>query len=364
MAKGFLIGSNDFDVLFEAAFSNFATTTFSGLSPTCIYCTRYYGSNPNANGYYKYNTTIFDASPRGFLPSNTKVATVTTTGQWMTIKRESTGFSVNGTTYRNSSRGSYPINRVGLVFCGGGGGASGWQASSWDNSWATYRQEYSAQTGSAGGGGGTVACVLNLDAYNYSLYLGNGGASAGWDTKASSGGDSTLKLTSSSGTTLAIAYGGEGGYGYNYWGTAAGGSTYLLNNSSYYTGLGGVNGGGGGENSYYNVYWDSYGELSEYSHRGPYEVIGGSTSTANYYLSQQVSGSKITIGSSAVANYEPDPIFGDDIGFPSGGACAITKISGSAYGFGGDGYMDLSIQNDSAYGSGENGNNSVALLFY
>ena len=220
MAKGFYIGSDDFDNLFETPYTNFNTTTFTGLSPTCKYCTRLWGTNPNANGYYKYNTTTFDASPRGFLPSNYKVATVTTTGRWMKIQRESTGFSVNGTTYRNSNRGSYPINRVGLVFCGGGaGGTGGGSSISVDGSDGYY---FDWSGGNGGGGGASVAVTLWLDSYTYYIYLGAGGRGGDGDSSSSSGGTvganggaSYLRLTSSSGTLLATANGGNNNGNHN-----------------------------------------------------------------------------------------------------------------------------------------------------
>lgn len=365
MAKGFCIGGSDFDTLFEASYTNFNTVTFSNLSPTCKYCTRYFGDNPNSKYSYGNNRTLFDASPRGFLPSNYKVATVTTTGRWMKIQRESTGFSVNGTTYRNSNRGSYPINRVGLVFCGGGAGGDGGGAFVEMDGDVGFYANWSC--GNGGGGGGTVAVTLWLDKYTYYLYLGRGGRGGSESTTSSSGGGlgnnggaSYLRLTSSSGTLLATANGGIRG-------SSGEQATGVINNSSYTTTVGtakGAYGGTGGycDDMYLNTdmgygYADGVGNFSGSSNSG----------TLSGYFSQQVSGARINQTIGGVSDYYSwDAPDGNQYQMGPGceGRSAMDTVAGCG-GRGGDaGYNQGSWSTEAYAYAGGDGNDARAFFYY
>lgn len=360
MAKGFQIDGNDFDVLFEAPYTNFGTVTFSGVSPTCKYCTRYFGDNPNGGThYYAKNGTKYDASPRGFLPSNYKVATVTTTGRWMKIQRESTGFSVNGTTYRNSNRGSYPINRVGLVFCGGGaGGAGGGSSITADGD--SYYFDWAG--GNGGGGGATVAVTLWLDKYTYYIYLGAGGAGGDGDSSSSSGGKtggnggaSYLRLTSSSGTLLVTANGGKAGGNHDD-------STATINNGNYFTTVGTAKGSGGGNGGMAQGYSDPvYGGYLDFVLDADGSFNSGSIAG---YLSQQVSGSRISMsgsGKSAYYNWTGPDGSDHQMGGGGGGVSAMGTYGGN----GGDANETESWGEPVGYvENGANGQGGVAWFYY
>lgn len=368
MAKGFQIEGNDFDVLFEAPYTNFNTTTFSGVSPTCKYCTRYFGDNPNGGvHYYAKNGTHYDASPRGFLPSNYKVATISTTGKWMKIQRESTGFSVtvnnSTTTYRNSNRGSYPINRVGLVFCGGGAGGGGGGAYVEMDGDAGFYANWSA--GNGGGGGATVAVTLWLDKYTYYLYLGAGGSGGGSSTSSSSGGQvggnggaSYLRLTSSSGTLLATANGGK---------CDQSEAAATINNSSYTTTVATAKGGyGGAGGACYDMYQSleyDYGYADDIYQAGS----AGSSGTLSGYFSQQVSGARINQSNSGIdAHYDWTSPDGNSYWMGAGGEgrSAMDTTAGCG-GRGGDaGYNQGSWSVDAYAENGGSGKGGRAFFYY
>lgn len=358
MAKGFSISGSDFDVLFEAPYTNFNTTTFTGLNPTCTYCTRYFGDNPNGGTYfYSRNGTKFDASPRGFLPSNYKVATITTTGKWMKIQRESTGFSVtvnnSTTTYRNSNRGSYPINRVGLLFCGGGAGGGNGSA---DLTW--YSDTYGEahwDAGHGGGGGATIGVTLWLDKYTYYLYIGKGGYSD------SIGGASYLRLTSSSGTLLATANGG------NY----SSGGTATINNSNYFTLLGSAKGGNGGQGGGVSTYSFNTEWSEDYADGAYSPLLGNASGTFSGYYSQNVSGARINDVSARTGKtgneYTWYTMSGDS--YEMGQGPAGRSALSNSYGCGGCG-GDAGISSDSwgsmstYYNNGDSGSDGVAFFYY
>ena len=126
----------DFDDLFEAAFGDLPSITFANLSPTCQY-TNNGSNNANIRGFYKNGSTAYNAGIAGGCPSNTMIFSTETPGTY-NISLAAGGVSVNGTTYYNSNRGSYPYNKVGLFLSGGGGGGGG----------VAYK------SGGGGGGGG------------------------------------------------------------------------------------------------------------------------------------------------------------------------------------------------------------------
>ena len=362
MAKGFKIGNSDFDDLFESPYTNFATTTFSGLSPTCKYCTRYWGDNPNATGYYKYQNTILDASPKGFLPSNYRVGVVTTTGRWMLIKKETTGFSVNGSVFRNSNRGSYPINRVGLMFCGGGAGGAGADCSITEDGGGYY---YNMARGAGGGGASTICVVLWLDKYNYYLYLGAGGAGGGGSTSSGGSGEgdggenSYLRLNSSSGTLLATATGGF----------TTDESSPVINNQNYFSLISSAKGSApGSASSREGYYHPDYGGYLDYAYEGNGSENSG---TIDGYFSQIVTGSQMRSYNSGKDDYETWE--GPDgttyyLRYGNPGVCAMPYYAGSpdrGYGgYGGDAYYDPSSWEGPGIGADGDAGIAGAAYFY
>lgn len=97
MAKGFKINGVDFDDLFHAPVSGIDTVTFAGLSPTCTYCKRITGSNPNAAGYWKYNGVVYDAQPKNVEPWTAQTITLTNPNSSLVFR------SISGNLYTNSS---------------------------------------------------------------------------------------------------------------------------------------------------------------------------------------------------------------------------------------------------------------------
>lgn len=230
-------GGIDFDDLFEAAIGDLPGTTFANLSPTCKY-SGYSGNYANYRGFFKSGSTAYDAGGRGSNPSNTVIYTSPQGSGTYTISKAEGGVSVNGTTYYNSSRGSYPYGYVGLLMCGGGGSGGGGYSGG------------SRGGGGGGGGGGAVLCLLDLDEFEYTVDLSQayGGAVAKLGSNGNSGGDAVL-YESGSGSELVWTYGGGGGsYGQsNAGGNGGSGGTVGIFDEDHCTIIANASGGSGGK---------------------------------------------------------------------------------------------------------------------
>lgn len=232
-------GGIDFDDLFEAAIGDLPGTTFANLSPTCKY-SGYSGNYANYRGFFKNGSTAYDAGRRGLNPSNTVIYTSPQGSGTYTISKAEGGVSVNGTTYYNSSRGSYPYDYVGLLICGGGGGGGGGGSSRGGG-------------GGGGGGGGVALCLLDLDSYPYYISLsdGSGGAGGSSSTDGGNGGQVTLEVTLEDLDSKELILYANGGVGGNKGTTTASGSggaggDVYISDESYCTIIAYANGGAGG----------------------------------------------------------------------------------------------------------------------
>ena len=201
------INGVNINTIFEAAYGNFANTSFSNVTPSLSYIQDYLGENTTNSKIYSFISGAyeqFEASPRGYIASNTRIATYRgDTTSRLTLYQTSSGLYVNGSSIYNSSRGSYPINRVGLVLIGGGGGGG------------TGRKIGTIENSGGGGGGGAIALVtLMLEGgREYNITIGAGGAggdASGNDDKNGTQGGSTLLVTDG-GETLVTCAGGGGG---------------------------------------------------------------------------------------------------------------------------------------------------------
>ena len=224
MASGYQINGVDLDDLCEAKLSsgNSALTTDPNSSTTMM---NYYNNNEHfGNRYSRANTdswakTIqlpfygkgypFKVIQKGCLPTQTKFAELTSAGNFSISKTDS-ALNIGSTSYPASSfRGGVVPKYIGVMFCGGGGGAGGFGADEGD------KNGYTVTPGGAGSGGGVQFVVVNTSLL-YQITIGSGGGAGGegsCDSRPSNGssggagGDSILWFQGGS----VYAGGGKGG---------------------------------------------------------------------------------------------------------------------------------------------------------
>ena len=241
MASGYQINGVDLDDLCEPKFSNgnSALTTDPNSSTSMM---NYYNNNEHfGNRYSRANTdswakTIelpfygkgypFKVVQKGCLPTQTMFAEITSAGTY-SISRTDSALTIGSTTYPASHfRNGVVPKYIGVMICGGGGGAGGWGCEEGD------KDGYNVTPAGSGGGGGIALGVVNLTSLT-SITIGSGGgggSNGSGDSRPSSGsnggngGTSTINTTvgtitavggygGSAGTGSTVGSGGEGGYG-------------------------------------------------------------------------------------------------------------------------------------------------------
>lgn len=202
---------------------------------------------------YRDKGSSRDANFSGTVPlptvngQSTAFYTLTALGD-TSISFDSGGGLSIGSVHFPSSLFRTPPKRVGVIFCGGGGGACGMGVSAGD------KYGYNRAPSAGGGGGAIVEAVLHQD-HAYLLHLGDGGAGgtdvdhSGQKSDGAAGGQSYLQDMSGYGT---ITYANGGGGSHDSIG------------SSGYTIQAGICGDGGtvtgsldGDNNYYVTLYGS-----------------------------------------------------------------------------------------------------------
>lgn len=198
---------------------------------------------------------------KGYLPTQTKFAEITSAGTY-NVSVSDTYFTIGSTHYHASSfRGGVIPRYIGVMLCGGGGGAGGYGCDKGD------KNGYNITQGGGGGGGGVMLLVIDSQLLK-SVVIGSGGSGGALgssDSRPSTGsnggsGGQTI-LNFSSGAT-AGCYGGSGGNGGkgnsgsndSVWGDGgAGGTSWCPDSDGLYSpthisgGKGGVCGASGGQ---------------------------------------------------------------------------------------------------------------------
>lgn len=321
--------------LCEAPYGSFASTILSGVTPTQEFMAQYPGSNPYmpipavATGYY-YGNNAFITSPRGYIASNKSLTTLSA-GTYI-VKSGPNGVLINDVNYYNSSRGSYPIYRVGVFLCGGGGGGG-----------AGRRIDSSTYGGGSGGGGGAKALVtLNLNSYEYQIIIGSGAAGATGSGYANDGDNSTISYrpinSSQSWLTFITCGGGKGGR------SSSGTAVYA--------------GGDGGTAYYSSQVWQVW--TLEASTSGGKGGSGSKTTTGGDGadadgLSGYINGIENISASVTIGNGNGRP--GGNY-YGGGGGCYYSR--GSYVGAGGNGGTVPST----GYSAGSGGSNGIGFIYY
>lgn len=198
---------------------------------------------------------------KGCLPTQTKFAEITSTGTF-NISVTDSSLTIGSTTYPASHfRNGVIPSYIGVMLCGGGGGAGGYGCDKGD------KDGYNVTQGGGGGGGGVMLLVININAL-ISVVIGSGGG--GGSTGSSDSRPSTGSTGGTGGQTIlnflsgatAGCYGGAGGKGGkgnsgsndSVWGDGGAGGTSWCNEAySAYSpthisgGKGGVCGSSGGQ---------------------------------------------------------------------------------------------------------------------
>lgn len=193
MASGYQINGTDLDDLCEPYVASKAVNSNGQDLST-------FSTNGTAmtNRYQKANTDVWanvitlplqrdgvavKTVAKGSLPTQTKFAEITSAGLY-NISRTDTGLTIGSTTYPASHfRNGVVPDYIGILICGGGGGAGGYGADTGD------KNGYTVTPGGAGGGGGVVACVVNAQ-YVTQISIGKGGsagANGSGDNRPSNG---------------------------------------------------------------------------------------------------------------------------------------------------------------------------------
>lgn len=277
MASGYSFNGVDLDDLCEpkAPTGGYAITS----SPTSVVGMTDFKKN-NENLYLRYSRINnydswakilelpfygrdypFQFVEKGYLPTQTKFAELTSAGTYA-VSVSDTSLTIGSTTYPASHfrNGAVP-KYVGVMLCGGGGGAGGYGCDKGD------KNGYNVTQGGGGGGGGVMLAVIDIRALS-SIVIGSGGG--GGPTGSSDSRPSTGSNGGTGGQTVlnfisgatAGCYGGSGGKGGkgnsgsndSVWGDGGAGGEYWCNESSgifspwYHPGgKGGVCGGNGGQ---------------------------------------------------------------------------------------------------------------------
>lgn len=341
--SNFYSHNQTFSDLCEAPYKNFSTVTLTGLSPTQTFI-KY--NNQYGQGIFRipaapdrWTFTSGSAAPRGYIASNNVIRNLTTRGSYIEVKQVSGGVSIGGTTYYNSTRGSYPIYRVGLFLAaGGGGGGAGAHYV-----YSTAHIDRSAG-GGGGGGGGKVLATLFLNLYDYRIYIGNGGSGGTASSTSGSSGESSIiqyrtKDSSDSWTTIVTCNGGSGGGGAPLAATSAGtggsgGTVSAPSLVNYIDVHSSITGGAGGD-----------GKTSGNGNTGT-----TASACAGYFNRIYEADAYVSLGSI---------VRGAGTYYGSGGGCYGTR--GYYYGNGGNGGQPTSTQ---GYVSGTAGDGGLAIFYY